>query len=59
MQNVEVERERLPWVKLAEVDGWVRIQGGNRGRDIFMVRQGKTLGFDGKEMVKKWGRKEG
>jgi len=57
MQAIDVERDALPWVKISEVDGWVRVSGGKRGREIYLVRQGKTLGFDDAEMEKKWGKK--
>jgi len=55
MQTVEVDREALPWLRIANVEGWVRVSGGKRGREIFLVRQGKTLGFD-EDMERKWGR---
>lgn len=56
MQAVEVDREALPWVKISDCQGWVRVTGGKRGREIFLVRQGKTLGFDDEQMEKKWGK---
>ncbi len=59
MQIVEVERENLPWVKLQDFDGWVRVTGGVRDREIFMVKLGKALGFDSTEMEKKWGKAPG